>query len=244
MKKNINTTLKKGLLVTTLVFISNTLLFADVTFSQVNLSSRNLDKSLLVDEENKLFYKGWARNINKTCSEVNVFFPNNIFVMQFVPSGKKVIGTYLLEKVKNSKKLKLTRKVTADNGLADCSSNNGNYINQSVSHFIKINGNKEILFANTMTEKFTWNLLNTINYSAQEVNIILHNFTQAFKVPQKPSGLFNNLTTKEELEARLNARLQQNKEREKRREDYYQKIVDTNYKRQKENTSTSTIPSS
>jgi len=80
--------------------------------------------SLYANENSQLMSKVWMRQ-NGNCMEGYSFSQNNNIFAYTATTGKRVMGTYLLEKISNSDRLKLTLYFSADNRLYDCF--NGNY---------------------------------------------------------------------------------------------------------------------
>ena len=97
MNQNKNFKLRKWILVIMLISIFNGVLYA----------------------EEKPKTSVWMRQVNN-CNESYIFsaFSNTFSIIS--DTGKKVLGTYVEEYIKNSDRFKLSLIVSADNGLSDC----------------------------------------------------------------------------------------------------------------------------
>jgi len=97
MNQNKNFKLRKWILVIMLISIFNGVLYA----------------------EEKSKTSVWMRQVNN-CNESYIFsaFSNTFSIIS--DTGKKVLGTYVEEYIKNSDRSKLSLIVSADNGLNDC----------------------------------------------------------------------------------------------------------------------------
>lgn len=104
-----------------------------------------LNINLLANEIETLKNTLWQRTFTNSCNENFTFNPKYHSFTFNSNYGKKMLGTYSLEKVKNSKRLKITFNVTMDNGLKDCSSSNYNAINQTIINYLWIENNGQFL---------------------------------------------------------------------------------------------------
>jgi len=94
-----NKRLKKWFFLTTILMINTPLLYAN--------------------QNAMIMSKIWSRK-NGNCTEGYSFSKSNNVFTYTATTGKKILGKYLLEKVSNSDRLKLTLYASADNRLHDC----------------------------------------------------------------------------------------------------------------------------
>jgi len=97
MNKNQNFRLRKWIVIIMLSTIANGLLYA----------------------EEKPMTALWMREANN-CTESYIFsaFSNTFMIIS--DTGKRILGTYTVENIKNSDRAKLSLVVSGDNGLGDC----------------------------------------------------------------------------------------------------------------------------
>jgi hypothetical protein len=162
---------------------------------QITLLISLLNTILSADKIKSLSNTLWQRTFPNTCTESFTFNPStNIFT--FISSfGKKMIGSYVVETVKSSKRLKITFRIKLDNGLKDCTSTNYNTTNQTMVNYLWLENNEKNL---NVTMEEASNLFNTYTkievYTQENLTLLQDYLAQIMLNEMKKTQ--SNLTNK------------------------------------------------
>ncbi|CAA6805974.1 MAG: Unknown protein [uncultured Sulfurovum sp.] len=110
----------------------------------------------------------WQRIVTNSCNESFTFNPEHNSFTFSSNYGKKMLGTYSLTKVRDSKRLKITFNVTIDNGLQDCAGTNYNLINQSIVNYVWLENNGKSLNITSEKENKAFNTYQNIESYTSE----------------------------------------------------------------------------
>lgn len=127
-----------------------------------------LNITLLANEIEALNNTLWQRIVTNSCNESFTFNPQHNSFTFSSNYGKKMLGTYSLAKVKNSKRLKITFNVTIDNGLQDCAGTTYNLINQSIVNYLWLEDNGKSLNITPKKESKVFNTYKNIEVYTSE----------------------------------------------------------------------------
>ena len=99
----------------------------------------------------------WAIDYGGKCLDTSLYFPDgSVIIAQ--GTGKYVLGVYTLEKIKGSKRLKLTVKGLTDSGHISCDGSKFNYANKIFTMYIVLEKQNTIM---RMGTSLKGNLLET-----------------------------------------------------------------------------------
>lgn len=140
---------------------------------QLMLLTMTLNTSLVANDVEKLSNAFWQRTFVNTCTESFTFNSSGNSFTYVSSFGKKMLGRYIIEKVRNSERLKVTFKVTIDNGLKDCSSSNYNSTNEMIVNYLWLEKNAKTLNFSTEKQGTVFNTYNYIeSYTSEKLTLV------------------------------------------------------------------------